>query len=329
MASLGATVFALAATAQRVALVRPVENDQVLVETFNRLTAELHLQDFQVTLVDGPLDAHMPETLEAVARRVGALASVGLLRHEGRTAVDIWLDDRSGGRPVVRRLEPSGGAELTNVLAIRAVDLLRVNLREPAGERTQELVRIDRGPPADSVAPPVPTPVVRRWEIRAEGLMLFDGANLGAAFGPALGFAGHVSAPLRIGILLSGPLIGANWETPFGSASLRQQMGLAEIRASWWRSRRLDFGVSLAGGVHHMMAQGTAKPPLGSQADQVWSLAGALGADGSFRLTSNAGIALTVRAIALSPKPGVGVGTETTVLQLPLLSASAGLLVGF
>jgi hypothetical protein len=58
-------------------------------------------------------------------------------------------------------------------------------------------------------------------------------------------------------------------------------------------------------------------------------VAGALGADGSFRLTSNTGIALTVRAIALSPKPGVGVGTDTTVLQLPLFSASAGLLVGF
>ena len=327
MAALGVALFAFAAEAQRVALVRP-ENDPVLVETFNRLSAELHLQDFQVTVVEAPTDVRPPDALEVAARRVGAPAGVALLRHEGRTAVDIWLDDRTGGRPLVRRLEPVGGAELTNVLAIRAVDLLRVNLREPNGERTQDFVRIDRGPPANDVVTELP-PVVRPWEIRAEGLMLFDGARLGAAFGPALGFSRHLSGPVRIGILVSGPLVGASWEATFGSASLRQEIGLAEVRASWWRSRRLDFGISLAGGVHHLTAQGTARAPRLSQTEQVWSVAGALGADGSFHLTSNTAIALAVRAIALSPKPAVAVWTETTVLQLPLLSASAGLLVGF
>src|SRR5882762_11815049 len=160
MAALGVLLFALVAEAQRVALVRP-ENDQVLVETFNRLSAELHLQDFQVTIVEAPTDFRPPDALEVAARRVGALAGVALLRHDGRTAVDIWLDDRTGGRPLVRRLEPGGGAELSNVLAIRAVDLLRVNLREPNGERSQDFVRIDRGPPADAAVTAQPLPVVR------------------------------------------------------------------------------------------------------------------------------------------------------------------------
>jgi len=87
--------------------------------------------------------------------------------------------------------------------------------------------------------------------------------------------------------------------------------------------------VSAADDVHYLSAQGAAKLPLLSQRENVWSAADVIDTDGSFRLTSNAGLSLTLRAIGLTPKAGVGVGKSTTVLQLPLLSASAGLLVGF
>jgi len=312
-----------------VAVVRPVENDAVLVETFNRLTAELRLQDFDVTTVDAQAGQRTAEALETTARRAGALASVALMRNDGRTAVDVWFDDRSGVTPMVRRLETAAGTELPSVLAIRVVDLLRVNLREFRIEHPAEIVRIDRPAPAETAAPAPPVPAPRPWEIRAEGMVIYDNAALGPAFGAGLGFARH-SGPFRVGVLVTGPLITATWETPDGSAFIRQHLGWAEMRVSWWRSQWLDFGVSVAAGAHYLSAQaGTIRPPLHPKDDDVWSFAGVVGADGSFRLTSNAGLSLTLRAIGLAPKAGVGVGTSTTVLQLPLLSASAGLLVGF
>jgi len=135
--------------------------------------------------------------------------------------------------------------------------------------------------------------------------------------------------PLSIGILVSGPLIGASWDTTGGSALLCQEMGWADARYSWWRSRRWDLAVSLAAGVHHLNAQGAARLPLQSRSDDIWSFAGVMGMHAHLQITSNAALGLTLRAIATSPKVGVAVGDETTVLQWPLLSASAGLLVGF
>jgi hypothetical protein len=318
-AAFGIVLFAGLAEAQRVAVARPAESDTVLLETFNRLTAELRLQHFDVTIVD-----------TQDARSAGALAIVFLVRTEGRTAVDVSFDERSGVTPTVRRLEPAAGTELPSVLAIRAVDLLRVNLREFRRETPPEIVRIDRPAMAEVPAPIVPVPAPRPWEIRAEAIVLYDNAALGPAFGAGLGLAHYATPSVRIGVLVTGPIITATWETADGSAFLRQHLGWAEIRLSWWRSQWLDLGASAASGVHYLSAQGgTTRPPLLPQDDHVWSFAGAIGADGSFRLTSNTGLSLTLRAIGLAPKAGVGVGRNTTVLQFPLLSASAGLLVGF
>src|SRR5258705_9432327 len=223
MAALGILAFAASAEAQRVAVARPVEGDAVLVETFNRLTAELRLQDFDVAIVDAQSNARTPESLETTARRVEALASVILVRHEGRTAVDVWFDDRWGVSPTVRRLQPAAGTELPSVLAIRVVDLLRVNLREFRNENPVDVVRIDRGVIAES--PPAHVPSPRPWEIRAEGMMLYDNSTLGPAFGAGLGFARYVSPSGRSGGLVSGPIIGATWEKAEGSAFTPQHVG--------------------------------------------------------------------------------------------------------
>jgi hypothetical protein len=200
-------------------------------------------------------------------------------------------------------------------------------LRESAAEPVvRELPRVTPPAPPDAVVPPARA---RPWEIRAEGIALFDSPRLGMAFGPGLGFARRVSGAVRLGLLVSGPLVGASWQTSDGSASVRQHVGFADLRISWWRSERIDFGASVVVGAHYLIARGTANPPLVSRTDDVWSFAAGCGADGSFHLTSNAGVALGVRAMELTPRPGVGVGNEATVLQLPVLSASAGFLVGF
>jgi len=166
--------FALVAHAQRVALVRPDEADQVLVEAFNRIQAELRLEDFEVAVVPGGPDSTGSVALQEIARRAGSRAAVVFVRREGRTAVDVWLEDRVTGKPGVRSLEQAGSAETPNVLAIRAVDWLRIGLRESVENRPkEEPVRVDRAPPPAD-APPVvsPPPRPRAWEIRAEGLMI-------------------------------------------------------------------------------------------------------------------------------------------------------------
>jgi len=329
MVALGVAVTAFTAAAQRVALVRPNEAEPLVVEAFNRLNAELRLQDFTVTVIVTGADLRSPGALEEVARRVGAAATVIFVRHEGRTAVDVWLGVRGSEKATVRMLDPTAGAELPNVLAIRAVDLLRTSLRESGNERREETVRIDHPPAADS-ATHATLPQRRPWEVRAEGLLLWDGPTLGPAYGVALGVSRRLSDSLAIGLLVTGPLVGASWETGDGAALVRQHLALAELKVLWWRSKHLDLGASVGGGSHYLNAQGTgATLPFASKSDEVWSFAGAIGAHGNVLLTQSAAVGLTVRAVGVTPKPGVGVGSDATVLQWPLLSASAGLVVGF
>jgi hypothetical protein len=329
MLALAIATFASLASAQRVVLVRPTDTDPVLFEAFNRLNAELRLHDFEVTIVDTTADPRSPDTLEEAAKRADALASISFARHGGKTGVDVWLSDRVSGKTSVRTLEPGGVKDVPNVLAIRAVDLLRTSLREFAGEPPPpEVVGIDTRPAPEAVrvltASPRPS-----WEVKADALMLWNRPTLGAAFGPGFGLAHRLRDRLEIGLNAAGPLVGPSWRTAQGSAAVRQVLAWAELKVTGWRSGLFDVSASLGAGVHHLQAQGEPNPPLGSRSDHVVSFAGTLGAHGELHLSSNAAIGLTLLAIGLTPRPGVGLGDSTAVVQFPLLGASAGLFVGF
>ncbi len=182
MAVLALLAIAGWARAERVALVRPAEGDAVLVEAFNRLTAELRLQNFDVAIADVRGDPRSAEVLELVARRADAAASVAVVRDESGIVVQVWLDDRASGKPTLRKVQSTAGSELPSVLAIRAVDLLRASLRESNGDLPREAARAS--PPLPDVSS-APLPPVRPWELRGEALMIFDGPNVGSVFGAA------------------------------------------------------------------------------------------------------------------------------------------------
>ena len=298
---LGIFMLAFVAQAQRVVLVRPPDADAVLLEAFNRLSAELRLQDFEVAILDTGPEPRSIEGLADAARRSDALASIAFVRRGEKTSVDVWFGDRVTGKPSVRTIEPPGGADAPNVLAIRAVDLLRTSLREFAGDRPPpppDVVGPDTKPPPPTA--PAPLPRLPSWQVRAEGMMLWN-RPLAMSFGAALGVSRRLSERMELGILVAGPLVG-NWEATEGSTSLRQEVGWAEFKITAWRSRAFEVGASLAGGVHHFQAQTDANPPyvsLGSQ--QVWSFVGAFGLHGDLRMAGNAALGLTVRAIPLIP----------------------------
>ncbi len=329
MVGLGIFLFALVSHAQRVVLLRPADVDAVLVEAFNRLHAELRLQHFEVTIVDANVEARSPDALEEAAKRADALATISFVRHGSKTKVDVWLADRVSGKTTIRTIEPPGGTDVPNVLAIRAVDLLRTSLREFGGEPPPpDVVGVVATPPPDSVralvAPPRPT-----WEIRAEGILLWDGPSFGAALGAGFALSRRFGERVAAGVLLAGPLIGPSFRTSEGSASVRQELGWAEVKMLVWESRPIELGASFSAGVHRLEAQGRPNPPLLAKNEDAWSFAGAVGAHGELRLTTNAAIGLNLRAIGLAPRPGVAVDTNVGMLQFPLLSGSVGLLVGF
>jgi hypothetical protein len=328
LVGVGVLLFAWIAQAQRVALVRPSDADAVLLEVFNRLSAELRLQDFEVAILDTGLEPRSPEALADVARRTASVAAVRFIRHGDSTGVDVWLGPRAGSSTAVQTIEPPSGLDTANVLAIRTVDLLRTTLREFGGSpRPPPAALPEARPPPQLPSAPERPP---NWKIRAEGIMLWNRPTLGLAYGASLGLMRRVAEHIEVGLAAAGPVVvGRNWATTEGEATIHHQVGWAEVRLSGLSAGPFVLGTSLGAGVLRMVVKGIRPTDLSTTGEQVWSFAATLAGHAEIPLGGNAAIGMTLRAIGLEPQPGVRVGSTVTVIDFPLLGVSAGLLVAF
>jgi hypothetical protein len=324
---LTATAWASGAN-PRVVLMRPSTDDPVLNDAFNRVEAELRIHDFQTLTVPTETGKPPAEALGRVAEESGALASIGFVRQADTTSVEIWLVDRVSGKTTMRKLEVKKSGDAASVLAIRTVDLLRMSLSEYDAETPPppDVVGVERRPLPEAVT--TLTTEETRVRLRVEAMGVYDGAAFGFAYGPALGLH-FVSAPLEIGLMLAGPLIGAELETELGSASVWQELGWLDVRVAVYERNDSRLSLSAGAGVHLMQARGQARAPLVSLSDSVWSSLGALGAHGELGLSRSVALAASVRAVALLPELGVAVATERETLGQPLVLASLGVTVGW
>ncbi len=316
------------ALAQRVLLVEPPPGDSAISEAFNRLRAELLLQDFEVEVLDVDGRKLTLEELEDAAQRADAFAAVALNRHGRGADADVSIADRVTGKLTLRRLAISAGQDSPRVLAVRAVDLLRASLRE---------LSPDERPPLDVVgvaAQPAP-PEVRaftepaRFVVGAAATALISPRDVSNGYGPSLTFWLQATARLQLGALLVGPLVGARYRSPRGDAVVRQE--LAQVRASFnlLAPGRLELGPVLGVGVYHLQAQGDVQAPLSAQSATVWSLAASGGAEARLALSQALSLGASLTGLLLTPRPVLAVESASEELGQPLLMASVGLGVAF
>ena len=316
------------ALAQRVLLVQPPPTDVTLSEAFNRLRAELLLQDFEVSVLELPAAGMNADALEAEAKKAGAFAGISLTRDVSGATADVCIADRVTGKRSQRRLAVTGVAQAPRVLAVRAVDLLRSSLRElPAGERPPEdVVGVAPEPaPPELRAWSAPPPL---WQLRAAGGALGAG-RFGPAFGGAISVMLRPTRRLELGALVVGPLLGARYSASTGSALVRQELALA--RGSWnlLPDGALRLGPSLGAGVYHLRAEGEVTKPLRGKSGSLFSFAATGGVAAELKLTEALSLGLTVDALLLTPEPVVAVDTSEGNVRNPLILASLGLGVAF
>jgi hypothetical protein len=318
------------AHAQSVVLVRPPLGDRVLVEAFNRLRAELGLQDFEVLVVEAPADAESPASIDRLAQEKGAFAAISFARRAGTTTADIWIADRATGKTTIRTLALRGVADAPSVLAVRSVDLLRESLHElTSGEPAPaEIEGIDRKPVAPEIrdwAKPEPPP----WRLRLEATALGETARVGLGYGLGVALSHRVDSSCRAGLGGAGPLVGGSYRATTGHASVRQELGWVELGCNALRRGPIAFGAMLSAGVYHLEARSEVRPPLASRSDQVTSFALSLGPVLELEASETVAVVLGFSALGLSPRPGVAIGPERTLFAQPLLRGYAGMGVDF
>lgn len=316
------------AMAQRVLLLRPPRADVTLSEAFNRLRAELALQDFEVEVLDAGERQLSPDELEVAAQERDAFAGVALARSGSGANADVCIADRVTGKISLRRLAITAGRDSPRVLAVRAVDLLRESLRElRAGER----------PPADvvGVAATPPPAAVRtftdraRFQISAAGFALGTARHISNGYGAGIGIWYRPTTRVGVGAVFVGPLLGARYRSDNGDASLRQELALVRATFNLLQPGRLELGPVLAAGVYHLQAQGEVTAPLAARSASVWSFGGSCGVEGRWELGGAVSLNAAVHGLLLTPKPVVAVDTASEELGQPLLLASVGLGVAF
>lgn len=144
-ASLIGSAGRVCAQSELVLLLVPQTPDPALVELFHRVEAELRLHDFRPeVLVATPEDA--TESLvgaQASAKR--AFAAIEIVEQTPYAMLHVWIVDARTGLTREYRVEQKGGQEPTNVVAVRAVDLLRANRGMPGA------------PPPSAAAAPQPS----------------------------------------------------------------------------------------------------------------------------------------------------------------------------
>ncbi|WP_437766490.1 hypothetical protein WMF27_24245 [Sorangium sp. So ce281] len=314
-----------AAWAQRVLVVRPDPRDATLFEAFGRLSAELALQSFEVIVLGSAARSPGAEELEREAQESEAFAAVALRRDGSGTAAEVCIVDRVTGKTTTRKLLIDPSSDGPMLLAVRAVDLLRASLLElgPGQAPARDVLGVEARPPAPEVLrfsrePP-------RFHVRTGGLVLFT-PPVGGGVGAQIEAHTRLDERFRLGLLLGGPLFGAEFRAAGGAARVRQELAL--LRASWNLGQTAaglhwEWGPLLGVGAYHLQATGHVEPPLVGRSEEFFSFAADAGLSVQYFFHPSVGLGLELTCLTLLPRPIIAVDEARSA---PLIAQALGAL---
>ena len=310
--ALVATLAAPAGWGATVILVRPANPKAVTAEALVRMHGELVSAGFDVQITASTPGADPRASLEQTASGNNVDAVVALLGDVSPGSVEVWVIDRVTGKSVVRRIpnqpESNRAAE---ILAIRAIELLRASLLEIAMAGSGEPVVVPKPPPVAVtrfVDRALDSRRDSRWaiEVGGSGVASFDGV------GPALLPMVRLDLALGSYVLIRATAAGlgtrARVQAQSGWADLAEQFGLIEAGVRLRPRRRLQPFVSLGAGAQHTSAEGRASASSlyyqGHTAGR-WAFLADAGAGLRLSLVHHFEIALEVHAQLAQPYPAV------------------------
>jgi hypothetical protein len=228
---------------------------------------------------------------------------------------DVWVADQVTHKTVARRIAAGGvGDPADRALALRVVELMRASLVEG--------VVIE--PSNDSIAPSAspatsPPPDVIAWTREAvkrphdRGLFelglgvagVWAGPELGIAVAPQLRLDWAPSSRWSVGLLAAGPAFGARVAASEGSATIRQELALAEASVELGTPGPVVPHFAAGGGIYHFASTGYPEPPYTSRSDDVWAALLAAGVGARLPLAASAALRFDVRELLALPRPVV------------------------
>jgi hypothetical protein len=317
-------LFAESAT---VVLVRPTAQSALLGEAITRIRGELVADGFDVSVVDAPPFADRGLILARADQQTHAAATLGLFLQGDAKAAELWVVDRLTSKTVIRSVEiaPSTAGSAPEVLARRAVELLRASLLEILVD-TRERPAVMSSEPRDQAshwAAHALEQLPSRWGVEAGAQVLTGFGDVGAALLPVARLRVTLTERVALRMTLSGLGTRPRVESAESSASVSQALGLFELLGqlsprAWPRPY-----LSLGAGSHHVHVDGSAPVPYAGLSGDRFVFAADAGAGLALPLSPSFDLALEAHATLLSARPVIRfIDTDTAKLGNPLLSTA-------
>ncbi len=311
------TSAASSAWARAIVVERPDATDQVLVESFSRLCGELGMYGLEVRVVD-PADLATPPG--ATAAREGGpgdvVAGIAFVRSAGQASARIWIESAVDTRETVS-ITISGDANAPTLLAIRAADLLRTNLRD-----IDRPIAAVAAAPKD--APPPASTRVRRWSLLAGGSALYED-ELGFGLAPTVQIGRRLTDRLALTLDLVGPVGGQSYR--LADATARVGAAMASVAVAFRAFERSAVAVEFFQGLGaaRLTVHGEAQAPWSAQDASAWVSAASSGARLVVRVAAPIHVSVSLAAVFFLPRPVIDLGNAGHAVGAPVLLSSAGL----
>lgn len=326
--ALGVAVFSAAAWSAplpsgRITLLDSPEASTLARHCLTRVREELASGGFEVSLVDPGPGGNPVSTAALMRAQEGAVAVIALIGEPERPGAELWILDRIGALPEVRRLPvPAEDVDhLPEVLAIRTMEVLNASALSALLEAT----RPHQAPPA--VAPPQarpPSPEPRAAVGLDAGISVLE--NVGGLEPAALPLA-RVRAWLGdrafVRLTLTGLGTRSRVERSIGSASVAQSIGLAEVGLALRPGARFRPTFSLGAGSLFVHSEGQGTWPYAGLRQSRWTGAFSGGLGLLAGLDNHLSLAFEIDAVVAAPHPVLRFyDVEGVTLGFPAVLAS-------
>ncbi|WP_437514812.1 hypothetical protein [Sorangium sp. So ce1099] len=328
----------------RVVLVRPSAADPSISEALIRIRGELVADGFDVELLDSQSASAPRPAMDDAGQQAGSAALIGLFLAPDGQAAELWVVDPLTNKTLVRRIDTRGEApeHIAEVLAVRAVELLRASLLEllmssrrsaapAAAPRPSEV----QGPRSAVQGPRSAERSLDQQSRRSTWGVELGGGLLASPGGidPSLLLVARLrlaplgpSGPLEARLSLAGLGTAPRVVGPQGSATVQQRLGLVELAALPWPELRLRPRFSAGVGVLHVSVDGEASWPYRGVHSARWAFAADAGAGVELGIARRLDVVAEAHALVAHPYPVVRfVETEAARLARPALLGTLSL----
>jgi hypothetical protein len=323
LAALAVMATATAAWAGEVVVLEPVASSPIARHCLTRIREELAASGFEVSSAAlGP--QHDPVSVaRSMEDQVAAIAVIALAGEPGEPGAELWILDRVGAKPEVRRVPASSEdpERLPEVLAIRTTEVLKASalrflVEAPVPATPTAVAPISPPPPPPAASPPVlglEAGVSLFESVGGPGLAALPLARVRARLGDRL------FVRLTVAALGSRPSVRAL----SGSASVGQSLGMAELALALRPGRRWRPVFTVGAGALHVESDGEGITPYHGLDQTRWVAALDAGAGVLATFGGSFSAAFELHALVATPHPTVRFdGVDQATIGFPALLAT-------